>query len=307
MTIEKTLDIENTLRSIVAVRATVPVDAFTANTLGTLREGSGVVIRGNGLVLTIGYLITEAEEVWLTRHDGKVVPAHALAYDQETGFGLVQALAPLDLPALELGNASGTHLGDPVVLADGTGQYVEAEIVAKQEFAGYWEYLLDEALFIAPAHPSWGGAALVGADGKLIGVGSLRLQMSQGNEVADINMAVPIDLLRPILDDLLTRGQVNKPARPWLGAFAAESNGEVVVMNVAPGSPAADAGLRHGDVIAEIRDTDIDGLADFYRKVWKSGPAGAEIPLRVLRDGRDAWLRVKTADRQSFLKKPQLQ
>jgi len=307
MNIEKTLDIEKTLRSIVAVRATVPDDAYTANTLGTLREGSGVVIRPNGLVLTIGYLITEAEEVWLTRHDGRVVPGHALAYDQESGFGLVQALAPLDLPALEFGSASGARLGDPVVLADGTGHYVEAEIVAKQEFAGYWEYLLDEAIFIAPAHPSWGGAALVGADGKLIGVGSLRLQMSHGNDVADINMAVPIDLLRPILDDLLTRGQVNKPARPWLGAFAAESNGDVVVMNVAPGSPAADAGLRHGDVIAEIRDTDVDGLADFYRKVWNSGPAGAEIPLRVLRDGRDAWLRVKTADRASFLKKPQLQ
>jgi S1-C subfamily serine protease len=301
------MNIENTLRSIVAVRATVPEDAFTANTLGTLREGSGVVIRGNGLVLTIGYLITEAEEIWLTRHDGQVVPAHALAYDQESGFGLVQALAPLDLPALELGNASRAVLGDPVVLADGTGRYVEAEIVAKQEFAGYWEYLLDEALFIAPAHPSWGGAALIGADGKLLGVGSLRLQMSQGNEVADINMAVPIDLLRPILDDLLTRGQVNKPPRPWLGAFSAESNGDVVVMNVSPGSPAAEAGLRHGDVIAEIRDSDIDGLADFYRKVWNSGPAGAEIPLRVLRDGRDAWLRIKTADRQSFLKKPQLQ
>ena len=137
MNVEKTLDIENTLRSIVAVRATVPEDAYTANTLGTLREGSGVVIRSNGLVLTIGYLITEADEVWLTRHDGQVVPGHALAYDQESGFGLVQALAPLNLPALELGSASGTDLGDPVVIADGTGQYVEAEIVAKQEFAGY--------------------------------------------------------------------------------------------------------------------------------------------------------------------------
>ena len=301
------MDIDQTLRSIVAVRAIIPEDAYTAGTLGTVREGSGVVIRDNGIVLTIGYLITEAEEIWLTRHDGKVVPAHGLAYDQESGFGLVQALAPLGLPALELGHASGAGLGDEVVLADGTGQYVEALIVAKQEFAGYWEYLLDEAIFTAPAHPSWGGAALVGGDGRLLGIGSLRLQMSQGNEVADINMAVPIDLLRPILDDLLTRGQVNKPPRPWLGAFSAESNGEVVVMNVAPGSPAADAGLKHGDVIAEIRDSDVDGLADFYRKVWKSGPAGAEIPMRVLRDGRDAWLRVKTADRASFLKKPQLQ
>lgn len=301
------MNIDTILRSIVAVRSSIPEDAFTATTLGLLREGSGVVIRENGLVLTIGYLITEAEEVWLTRHDGHVVPAHALAYDQETGFGLVQALAPLGLPALAFGNAARANLGDPVVLADGLGQFVQANIVAKQEFAGYWEYLLDEAIFIAPAHPSWGGAALIGADGRLLGIGSLRLQMSQGGKVADINMAVPIDLLPPILDDLLSRGRVNKPPRPWLGAFSAENNGDVVVMSVAEGGPAAKAGLRQGDIISEIRDGEVDGLADFYRKLWKSGPAGAEIPMRVLRDGRETWLRVKSADRNSFLRKPQLQ
>lgn len=301
------MNIDTILRSIVAVRSSIPEDAFTATTLGILREGSGVVISENGLVLTIGYLITEAEEVWLTRHDGHVVPAHALAYDQETGFGLVQALAPLGLPALAFGNAARANLGDPVVLADGLGQFVQANIVAKQEFAGYWEYLLEEAIFIAPAHPSWGGAALIGADGKLLGIGSLRLQMSQGGKVADINMAVPIDLLPPILDDLLNRGRVNKPPRPWLGAFSAENNGDVVVMSVAEGGPAAKAGLRQGDIISEIRDGEVDGLADFYRKLWKSGPAGAEIPMRVLRDGRETWLRVKSADRNSFLRKPQLQ
>lgn len=292
---------------MVAVRSSIPEDAFTATTLGTRREGSGVVIREDGLVLTIGYLITEAEEVWLTRNDGRIVPAHALAYDQETGFGLVQALGSLGVPAISLGQASRAEVGDPVVIADGIGQFVEANIVAKQEFAGYWEYLLDEAIFIAPAHPSWGGAALVGEDGRLLGVGSLRLQMSQNGEVADINMVVPIDLLPPILDDLLTRGRVNRPPRPWLGAFSAESNGEVVVMSVAEGSPAAEAGLRQGDVISEIRDREVDGLADFYRKVWGSGPAGAEIPLRVLRNGREAWLRVKSADRNSFLRRPPLQ
>ncbi|NLS03449.1 serine protease [Rhizobium sp. P32RR-XVIII] len=300
-------NINTVIRSIVAVRSVIPEDAFTATTLGTRREGSGVVIRENGLVLTIGYLITESEEVWLTRNDGHIVPAHALAYDQESGFGLVQALAPLDLPALDFGNASKANIGDPVVLADGIGQFVQANIVAKQEFAGYWEYLLDEAIFTTPAHPSWGGAALVDADGKLLGIGSLRLQMSHGGEVADINMAVPIDLLPPILDDLLNRGRVNKPPRPWLGAFSAESNGDVVVMSVAEGGPAAEAGLRQGDIISEVRDGEVEGLADFYRKVWKSGPAGAEIPMRVLRNGREAWLRVKSADRNSFLRKPHLQ
>lgn len=303
----KTMDVEKILESVVAVRTAIPDDAFTAPILGSVREGSGVVIRADGLVLTIGYLITEAEEVWLTRQDGKVIAAHALAYDQETGFGLVQALGPLDLPALELGNADSAKVGDDAFLADGSGEYVETTIVARQEFAGYWEYLLDDAIFTAPAHPSWGGAALVSKDGKLLGIGSLRLQMSRGEEVADINMIVPIDLLPPILDDLITRGGVNKPARPWLGAYSAESDGEVVVMSVSEGSPAANAGLQQGDVISDVRDGEVEGLGDFYRKLWASGPAGAEVPLRIVRDGRDAWLRVKTADRNSFLKKPQLQ
>ncbi|WP_192181624.1 S1C family serine protease [Mesorhizobium amorphae] len=300
------MNIDTISRSVVAVRATIPDDAFTADALGTRREGSGVVIRDDGLVLTIGYLITEAEEVWLTDQDGRVVPAHALAYDQESGFGLVQALSPLGLPAVALGDAHKAKPGDAVVLTDGIGQQVHAHIVTKQEFAGYWEYLLDEAIFIAPAHPSWGGAALFDEHGRLLGVGSLRLQMSRAGEVADINMIVPIDLLPPILDDLLTRGQVARPPRPWLGAFSAESNGVVMVMSVAEGGPAAKAGLRQGDIISDVRDGEVDGLADFYRKLWES-PAGAEIPLRVVRDGRETWLRVKSADRNSFLKKPHLQ
>ncbi len=300
-------DIAKIRRSIVAVTATVPEDAFTASTLGTRREGSGVVIRENGLVLTIGYLITEAEEIWLKRHDGRVVPAHALAYDQETGFGLVQALGALDVPAVPLAVSANAAMGDAVTLIDGDGDYVQSRIVAKQEFAGYWEYLLDEALFTAPPHPAWGGAALIDAEGRLLGIGSLRLQMSRGEEVADINMIVPIDLLKPILAEVLDTGQMNRPPRPWLGAFSADSENGVVVISVADKGPAQLAGLKQGDVISEIRDAEVDGLADFYRKVWKSGPAGVEIPMRVIRDGRDAWVRVKSADRNAFLRKPQLQ
>ena len=148
---------------------------------------------------------------------------------------------------------------------------------------------------------------MIGADGDLLGIGSLRLQMSRGADIADINMVVPIDLLPPILDDLVSRGKVDKPARPWLGAFSAESNGEVIVMSVSEGSPAAQAGLRQGDVISDVRDGEVEGLGDFDRKLWASGPAGAEVPMRIVRDGRETWLRVKTADRDAFLKKPQLQ
>ena len=301
------MDIAPSLPSVVALRATIPDDAFTAEGLGTRREGSGVVIGESGLVLTIGYLITEAEEVWLTTHDGHIVPAHALAYDQETGFGLVQALGRLDLPALEFGKSAEAKIGDPVVFADGAGRSVTAAIVAKQEFAGYWEYLLEEAIFIAPAHPSWGGAALIGADGKLLGIGSLRLQMVSNGTIADINMAVPIDLLPPILDDLVKRGRAQRPPRPWLGIFPAENDGDVVVMNVSSTGPAAEAGLQRGDIISDIRDEEVSGLADFYRKLWSSGPAGAEVPLRIVRDGRETWVRIKSADRNSFLHRPRLQ
>jgi len=300
------MEIDPFLRSIVGLRASVPEDAFTATTLGTVREGSGVFIR-DGIVLTIGYLITEADEVWLTTQDGRAVAAHVLAYDQKTGFGLVQALGRLDLASLEFGDSARAAIGDEVVLADGTGLSVQTTIVTKQEFAGYWEYLLDEAIFTTPAHPSWGGAALIGVDGRLLGVGSLRLQMVDKGEVVDVNMSVPINLLPPILDDLLTRGQSSSPPRPWLGVFAAESTGEVVVMSVAERGPAAQAGLRRGDVISDVRTEQVHGLADFYRKVWASGSAGAEIAMRILRDDRDTWVRIKSADRNDFLKKPQLQ
>jgi S1-C subfamily serine protease len=301
------MEITATIPSVVAVRAHIPDDAFTASGLGTLREGSGVVIDERGLVLTIGYLITEAEEVWLTTQDGRVVAGHALAYDQETGFGIIQALGDLDLPALEFGDSDSARLGDTVVMADGLGNTQRAAIVGKQEFAGYWEYLIDEALFTAPAHESWGGAALVGSDGRLLGIGSLRLQMMQAGKVTDINMAVPIGLLTPILDDLLAHGRTSKPPRPWLGVFSAESDGEVVVMSVADGSPAEKAGLQRGDIISDVRDSQVGGLADFYRKVWMTGEAGAEVPMRIVRDGRESWLRIKTTDRNSLLKKPDLQ
>lgn len=288
--------------SVVALRARVPHDAFTAGVLGTEREGSGVVINTDGLVLTIGYLITEADEVWLTRHDGRVVPAHPLAYDQDTGFGLVKALGRLDLPAMPLGSSAEVGVGDRITFADGAGRFVEGAIVARQQFAGYWEYLLEEAIFTAPAHPSWGGAAVVGEDGRLIGIGSLRLEMMENGETSGINMSVPIDLLKPILDDLVRRGRAPASPRPWLGAYSAERNGTVVVLSVAEGGPAEEAGLRQGDVIAELRDKEVHGLADFYRTLWSSGPAGIEVPLRVVRDGRENWVRIRSADRDALLR-----
>ncbi|MBN8626648.1 MAG: serine protease, partial [Planctomycetes bacterium] len=195
---------------------------------------------------------------------------------------------------MPLGNSSATRVGDPVVVggAGGRSNSVAAKIVAKQEFAGYWEYLLDEAIFTAPAHPMWGGAGLIGVDGALLGIGSLRLQMASGDGAQDINMFVPINLLPPVMDDLLKFGRVNQDPRPWLGVYAADSDGRVVTMNVDPRGPAAKAGLQQGDVIADVRDSAVDDLAGLYRAIWGCGPAGVEIPLRIVRNKRDMWLRI---------------
>jgi S1-C subfamily serine protease len=302
-------DLDQALRSIVTLQAVIPEDAFTASILGTERAGSGVVIRPDGLVLTIGYLITEAESIWLTDSEGRVTSGHVVAYDQETGFGLVQALGRLGLPALELGRSAAARVGDAVVVAGGgRRQSLSARIIGKEEFAGYWEYLLEEAIYTAPAHPHWGGTGLIGRDGRLLGIGSLHLrQMIEGGEPRDINMTVPVDLLPPVLDELVAYGRVNKPARPWLGLYVQENAGKVIVVDLASQGPAAAAGVQPGDVIVSVRDASIEGLADFYRKVWATGSAGAEILIEVVRDGRAAWLRLASADRRSFLKRPKLQ
>src|SRR5260370_4580496 len=169
-------DLDKALASVVGLHSIIPPDAFSAETLGTERAGNGVLI-DDGLVLTIGYLITEAETVWLHLGDGRVVAGNALGFDFESGFGLVQALGHLDLDPLPLGSSAAAKIGDPVVVggAGGRTRSVASQIAAKQEFAGYWEYLLDEAIFTHPAHPNWGGTGLVSNRGQLPGLGSPQL------------------------------------------------------------------------------------------------------------------------------------
>jgi S1-C subfamily serine protease len=301
-------DLEPVLDAVVLLRAEIPGDAFTASILGTERAGNGVVIGEDGLVLTIGYLITEASSIWLSTNHGKVVQGHALAYDQSTGFGLVMALDKLGVPPLACGSVSGTAPGDPVIVAGhgGRAHSLAARVVAKREFAGYWEYVLDEAVFTAPAHPQWGGAALVGNDGSLIGIGSLLVQEAVGGRLVDGNMFVPIDLLAPILNDMLTTGRAAKPPRAWLGLYATELEGHVVVGGLAPGGPAEKAGVQLGDLIVDVSGTRIATLAQLFRKVWSLGPAGTEIALTISRRGASWTAQIRSADRNDFLKKPRL-
>jgi S1-C subfamily serine protease len=302
-------DLERALLAVVGVRSSVPEDAFTATILGTERSGSGVVIREDGLVLTIGYIVTEAETIWLSTADGRATPGHVLAVDQATGFGLIQALGRIGLPALPLGDTADLRIDEPAILAAGGGRRhaIRTAIVGRQQFAGYWEYLLESAIFTAPAHPFWGGAALLGRDGSLMGIGSLHVQQA-GDEGAarDVNMIVPIDLLPPILDELLTYGKPNRPPRPWLGLYAAENGERIVIAGVAPTGPAQAADIRVGDAIIAIAHDAVTDLASLWRRVWAAGRAGTEIPLRVLRDGKMLTIRIRSADRASYLKTPRV-
>jgi S1-C subfamily serine protease len=297
-------DLDRTLSSVVSVRTEIPADAFTAGTLGTERAGHGVVIHENGLVLTIGYLITEAETVWLITNAGTAAAAHVVGYDQASGLGLVQALGRLGVPAMALGSSRDTSIGGEVIIAGqgGRQQALSANVISKREFAGYWEYVLDEAILTAPPHPNWGGAACIGRDGRLEGIGSLLIQEGDGDQSVDGNMIVPIELLPPILDDLLRFGRVQSPARPWLGMYTADGPEAVVVVGLANGGPADRAGVHVGDVVLEVGGMPVGGLADTFRKVWALGAAGVDVPLTLARDGTQLGLRLRSADRNDFLK-----
>ena len=301
-------DLERALSCVVGLHATIPSDAFTADTLGTERAGNGVFIRGNGLVLTIGYLVTEAENIWIALSDGRSVPGHVLGYDQESGFGLVQALAKLDVPTLPIGDSAAAALGERVVIGGfgGRQRSVAARIVAKQEFAGYWEYVLDEAIFTFPAHPNWGGTALISSAGKLIGIGSLQLERAREGKNEYLNMIVPSDLLTPVVDDIRKFGRVNRPVRPWLGLYSTEIEDKVVVVGIAPKGPAARAEIKTGDVVVAVKGDRVSTLASFYRKVWALGNAGVEVPLTLYREGATFDVRVNSSDRAKFLKGPRL-
>ncbi|HWJ36605.1 MAG TPA: S1C family serine protease [Steroidobacteraceae bacterium] len=294
-------------RSIVKLRAVVPENAFTAGILGSERIGNGIVISSDGLILTIGYLITEATDVWLTLNGGHELAGHALAYDQVTGFGLVLPLEKPDVAPLRLGSSASIQPGDKaqVMSYPEFAKRQPVRIVARREFAGAWEYLLEGAIFTAPAHPHWSGAALIDERGQLVGLGSLLVRETVAGEETNANMFVPIDLLKPILDDLKTRGRADRQSRPWLGVYAVEVTGRVYVTGVADGSPAQVADIREGDLISQVGDQDVTTLAEFYRRLWSLGPAGVGVPLTTVRGGTSLHVNVRSVDRTDLLRRPQ--
>ncbi|MEX2631520.1 MAG: S1C family serine protease [Tistlia sp.] len=305
------------LSAVVGIEATILPEGSTAGSLGSTRLGNGVLIdAAEGLVLTIGYVVLEAAAVDLliaapdpaaaTRR----VPAEVLAYDGETGFGILRASARLGLEAMAIGESAALEPRDPllsVTWSDAGPVIAPALLMARREFAGYWEYLLPDALFAAPSRPNWAGAALLDAEGRLVGLGSLQVgdtigAAEAGGPVIAGNMYVPIDALKPIYGELVSFGRSRKAARPWLGLHSTELRGQVVVVRTTERSPAAEAGIEPGEIVQAVKGEPVTGLADFYRKLWALGDAGVEVPLTLRGpDGRRE-LTVKSVDRVSRLR-----
>lgn len=296
--------LEDLLTAVVRVTTSIEPDGRTVGTLGQKREGSGVLIDHEGLVLTIGYLMVEAQSAEIGLQDGRAIPATVVGYDHETGFGLLRAIVPPKISPLELGRAADLSVGDPVLVASfgGPAMAAPARVSARHAFAGSWEYLLEDAIFTAPPHPEWSGAALISRAGKLVGIGSLVVNDARSGDTGQSNMFVPVERLGPILGDLLAQGRSSKAGRPWLGLTTNEVNGALVVTRVVPGSPAEGAGVQPGDVIASVDGKRPADLADFYRKIWALGSAGIVVPLDLTRDRATHHIDIRSIDRLDHLK-----
>ena len=293
---------EEVLSAIVGVQAKIQADARSAATLGSNRQGSGVLIR-EGLVLTIGYLVIEAEAIQVTNGEGRTVPATLAGYDHASGFGLLRLAAPLAGKPLALGDAAALEERDQAIVANATANPSLVHVVSRRLFTGNWEYLLDAAIFTAPPIRDWSGAALIGPKGELLGIGSLIVPDagSPGTQTPG-NMFVPVDLLKPILEDLAAKGRRSGPARPWLGLNTEALMGRLFVARVSAGGPAERAGLKPGDIVLAVGDEPVTSLADFYRKLWARGAAGTQVPLKVLQGMQIRDVPVRSIDRLEYFK-----
>lgn len=293
---ERTVDV----LSVVKLRSKAFSGARSSRTLGSQREGTGVVLDAEGLVLTIGYLILEAETVELSTADGTSFPATVVGYDSTTGFGLLRSLRPLPITPVHLGQSAQITNRERVLIVGFDG-VAPAVVVSRRPFVGYWEYLLEEAIYTAPATVNWSGAALLDREGKLLGIGSLSVNDALGSESqVPGNLFVPIDLLKPLMKDLIAYGKSAARPRPWLGVQSQEVQGNVIVTRVSPESPADVAAIRPGDVIIAIGGENIKGQADFYTRLWSHGAAGVEVRLDVLRAGKIQTITVTSSDREKY-------
>jgi len=295
--------VEDILDSIVKIEARVPASARSARTLGMARSGSGAVIDGDGLIVTIGYIVTEATDVTVSTSSGAEVPAELVAYDDETGLGLVRTLQAIDVKPIRLGDSDAARARTPAVIAGFGGKDAlrGAYVMSRRVFTGYWEYLMEDALYTAPFYESFGGAALLDGAGRLIGIGHVAVPdaAGPGSGIAG-NMFVPINRLKAILPEMLEHGRRQGPGRPWLGVQTQEVGGRLFVIRVSADSPAAEAGIGHGDVLLALNGQPLAGQADFYRRLWGAGEPGATVAVTVLQGVGVNTLEIRTVDRRSL-------
>ena len=292
--------------AVVRLGIRVAPDARTASTLGTEREGSGVLIDADGHILTIGYLLLEAQSILVVTTDGRVLPAVVAGFDHVTGFGLVRATQSLDHPPVALGDSSAALEMNTVTVAahPGAGGWSHACIVGRRPFTGWWEYALDDAIFTSPARDGHSGAALLDHAGQLIGIGSLWVGDATDTGAAfPGNMFVPTNLLLPILDDLKTHGRRRGVTRPWLGIYSEEVRQHVVVTQVLGDSPAERGGVARGDVILAVGGHAIGNQAEFYQTLWASGAAGTRVTLQIWRDKKVREIEIESIDRMEYLRR----
>jgi S1-C subfamily serine protease len=295
---------DDTLTAVVGVSAKIQPNARSAASLGAQRRGTGVLVR-EGYVLTIGYLVIEAEAITVTGADGRTVPATLAGYDHATGFGLLRLAGALSGRPLPLGDSGALAEREPamVVTAAARDSPSLVYVVSRRAFSGNWEYLLDSAIFTYPPVMEWSGAPLIGAGGDLLGIGSLIVPDAGGpGTQSPGNMFVPVDLLKPILADLIAKGRRNAPARPWLGVNAEELRGRLFIGRVSPDGPAERAGLKAGDIVLAVGSQEVRTLAEFYQRIWERGPAGAEVPLKVLQGAQVRDVTVRSIDRVEYFR-----
>jgi len=295
---------EEILNAVVGVSAKIRPDARSAESLGTQRRGSGVLVR-EGYVLTIGYLVIEAEAIQVTGADGRTVPATLAGYDHASGFGLLKLVGPAPGKPLSLGDSKALAERDPVMVVTAAAREAPSlvYVVSRRAFSGNWEYLLDSAIFTYPPVMDWSGAPLIGAGGELLGIGSLVVpDAAAPGTQSPGNMFVPVELLKPILDDLIAKGRRDGPARPWLGVNADEFRGRLFVGRVSPDGPADRAGLKSGDIVLAVGNDEVSTLADFYKRIWGRGAAGADVPLKVLQGVRVRDVTVRSIDRVDYFR-----
>jgi len=279
--------------------------ARTADSLGSEREGTGIVIDDQGLILTIGYLVLEEASVLVIGGDNKPYPATVVGFDHATGFGLLRARPAPPCGPVELGDSDALELLQGLVVAGhvGAGGVTGAALVSRRRFTGWWEYMIDEALFTAPPRYEHSGAALFDDEGRLVGIASLWVSDALNEGVAfPGNMFVPINLLKPLLPELALRGRRGGAGRPWLGLNSEQVEGHVVISRVLPGSPAEQAGLQRGDVILGVGGDSIGGQSDFYERLWQNTGPGEDVTLHIVRDKAVKHIIVQAGDRLDYLR-----